>query len=107
MFEILDKAEEKGLLSKPYEEYTEPEAFELIFLPGFTTKEQADEYSGRGVGMDAVRHAMEEIGGTIRIESVYGVGTSFVMEIAYDTNIGKDDDQVRRALIDESLNSRR
>jgi chemotaxis protein histidine kinase CheA len=107
MFELLDKAQEKNLLKKPYEEYTEAEAFELIFLPGFTTRERAGEFSGRGVGLDAVRSGLVEIGGTIRIESVYGVGTTFIMEIAYDMNVGKDRNEKRRALIDESINSRR
>jgi two-component system chemotaxis sensor kinase CheA len=107
MFEILDKAQEKNLLKKPYEEYTEAEAFELIFLPGFTTRESAGEFSGRGVGLDVVRSGLVEIGGTIRIESVYGVGTTFIMEIAYDMNVGKDRNEKRRALIDESINSRR
>lgn len=107
MRQILDKAEKKGMLIKPLEDYTEKEAFDLIFQPGFTTRDKAGDYSGRGVGMDVVRHSMEEIGGTIRIESVYGVGTSFIMEIPYDTGAANNDEAKRRALIDESINSRR
>lgn len=107
MYQILDKAGQKGMLSKPYEEYTEREAFDLIFQPGFTTRDNAGEYSGRGVGMDVVRHSLMEIGGTIRVESVLGVGTSFILEIAYDSSASSNDDAKRRALIDESINSRR
>lgn len=107
MYRLLDKAKAKGILTKPYEEYTEAEAFELIFHPGFTTRSIAGEYSGRGVGMDAARHNLEEIGGTICVESVYGVGTSFIMEIAYDINSGHDDQSKKGALLDESINSRR
>ena len=57
--------------------------------------------------MDAARHNLEEIGGTICVESVYGVGTSFIMEVAYDINSGHDDQSKREALLDESINSRR
>lgn len=107
MYQILDRAQQENLLEKPYGEYTEQEAFDFIFHPGFTTCDEAGEYSGQGVGMDVVRHNLKEIGGTIHIESVYGVGTSFIMEIAYDTHIGNDDRARRRTLIDESINSRR
>lgn len=106
MFEILDKANERGLLEKPYEQYTESEALNLIFHPGFTTKNEVGEYSGRGVGMDAVRHNIKEIGGTIQIESVFGIGTTIIINISYE-NSHIDDAEKRRAVIDESLNSRR
>lgn len=106
--ELLDKAEQKGILKKPKEEYSEKETFELIFEPGFTTRETAGEYSGLGVGMDVVRHSMEEIGGSVQIESTYGAGTKFIMEIAYEISGKTDNSQEnRRALIDESINSRR
>lgn len=107
MYRLLDKAQDKGILVKPYDQYTEAEAFALIFHPGFTTRSDVGEYSGRGVGMDAARHSLEEIGGTIHVESVRGVGTSFVIEIAYDTNTSHDHQGKRRALLDESINSRR
>jgi len=108
MFEILDKAAEKGLLTKPYELYTEAEAIALIFEPGFTTREEVGEYSGRGVGMDAVRHNLMEVGGMVQIESVYGIGTTVIMEIVYlMSDIQKDVEAKKNDLIDESVNSRR
>ena len=49
---ILKLAKENGLLHKPESEMTDREIFNLIFLPGFSTKQKATEFSGRGVGMD-------------------------------------------------------
>lgn len=106
-WKILSKAQQMGMLVKPLQDYTEEEAFELIFQPGFTTAENAGDYSGRGVGMDVVKHSLREIGGTIQIESVLGVGTSFLLDITYDSSINGDDGSKRRALIDESIISRR
>ena len=62
---------------------TDTEVLNLVFLPGFTTKEEADDYSGRGVGMDAVKHNMEEIGGTVQLFSVEGKGSQIRIEMDY------------------------
>lgn len=70
------KAIEKGIL-KPEATLTEKEAFNLIFAPGFSTKEQVTDVSGRGVGMDVVRTNILELGGEIQIESELGKGTCF------------------------------
>jgi len=48
----------------------------LIFLPGFSTSRQVTDLSGRGVGMDSVRAAVERLGGKIEIESRWGSGTT-------------------------------
>jgi two-component system chemotaxis sensor kinase CheA len=50
-------------------------------LPGFSTKEQVTEFSGRGVGMDVVKKNIEKIGGTVTIESVKGQGTTVYFKI--------------------------
>lgn len=55
---------------------------ELIFLPGLTTCKQVTSMAGMGVGMDAVKHAVHEAGGTIVVNSVPGVGTSFKLAFA-------------------------
>ncbi len=60
---ILKKATEKGLLTKPEADMTDKEVYTLIFLPGFSTKEEVTEFSGRGVGMDVVRKNISYIGG--------------------------------------------
>jgi two-component system chemotaxis sensor kinase CheA len=78
---ILQKARINNLLSKPESEMIEREIYNLIFLPGFSTKENVTEFSGRGVGMDVVIKNLEVIGGSVAIESIEGVGTSFTMKI--------------------------
>jgi chemotaxis protein histidine kinase CheA len=53
----------------------------LMFQPGFTTRAEVTETSGRGVGLDVVRSAVEELGGAIEIFTEPGVGTRFVMAL--------------------------
>jgi two-component system chemotaxis sensor kinase CheA len=78
---ILAKAESKGLLKKPAVEYTDREVHNLLTVPGFSTKDDISEYSGRGVGLDVVKVNIERIGGTVIIESVKGLGTNVLMKI--------------------------
>lgn len=59
----------------------DPELFELIFEPGFSTSEQTSRLSGRGVGMDVVRRNVEEVGGVVSVQSEAGVGTEFRIEL--------------------------
>lgn len=65
----------KGII-KATDVLTEVECFKLIFAPGFSTKEQVTETSGRGVGMDVVKTNIEKLGGEIEIESVITKGTT-------------------------------
>jgi two-component system chemotaxis sensor kinase CheA len=51
-----------------------------VFLPGFSSRENIGEFSGRGVGMDAVREQVVKIGGTVEVYSEAGRGTKFVLE---------------------------
>jgi two-component system chemotaxis sensor kinase CheA len=51
-------------------------AIELLFTPGFSTTEAANDISGRGVGMDAVRDRIRELGGEVVVDSVIGEGTT-------------------------------
>ena len=78
---ILKKAIENDLLTKPASEMTEREIFNLLTLPGFSTKESVTEFSGRGVGMDVVKKNIEKIGGTVSIESKLGIGTTVMFKI--------------------------
>jgi two-component system, chemotaxis family, sensor kinase CheA len=73
-----ETAVRKGLL-KPdaAARLSDAEAVQLIFLPGFSSKEQVTEVSGRGVGMDIVRTNIERVGGTVEIETRLGKGTAF------------------------------
>lgn len=78
---ILKKADREGLLRKPKEEYTKSEIIDLVLKSGFTTKEIPEEYSGRGVGMDVIAHNVEELGGTLNIDTKEGVGTKITIRI--------------------------
>jgi two-component system chemotaxis sensor kinase CheA len=73
---IKQKAYEKGLIKETdLERIGDQEAVNLIFAAGFSTAEVVSDLSGRGVGMDVVRTAVEKIDGTVLIESVVGKGT--------------------------------
>jgi chemotaxis protein histidine kinase CheA len=60
---------------------SEREALDLIFLPGFTTREQVSELSGRGVGMDVVKRKVESLGGSVAVQSRIGRGTTVVLRM--------------------------
>jgi len=72
---ILAKAIERGLV-KPDQTLSDDEIHKLIFEPGFSTAEQINNLSGRGVGMDVVRRNIRDLRGTIDIETVEGNGTT-------------------------------
>lgn len=80
---LLDKARRQGLLdpTKPDSAYTDKEVYQFITLPGFSTKEQVTEFSGRGVGMDVVVSNLQSIGGALEIDSVPGYGSTMSLKI--------------------------
>ncbi len=78
---ILKKAEENDLLIKSANEMTDREIYNLIFLPGFSTKDDVTEFSGRGVGMDVVTKNIETVGGSVSIDSIEGVGSTITLKI--------------------------
>lgn len=78
---ILKKAMNNGLLHKETSEMTDKEIYNLIFLPGFSTKENVTEFSGRGVGMDVVTKNIEAIGGSVSVDSVQGKGSTITLKI--------------------------
>ncbi|MDP3671697.1 MAG: chemotaxis protein CheA [Telluria sp.] len=80
------KAVEKGLIGENGAP-TDEDAFQLVFLPGFSTKEVASSVSGRGVGMDVVKTAVEKNRGAVRIESVLGHGTKFAIRLPIELSI--------------------
>ena len=63
------------------EKLSEGQIHKFIFTPGFSTAVQITSVSGRGVGMDVVRNNIDQIGGTIDVKSVAGVGLSFTIKI--------------------------
>ncbi|HKM86996.1 MAG TPA: hybrid sensor histidine kinase/response regulator [Xanthobacteraceae bacterium] len=79
---IQAKAVEKGLASEAeLAAKSEAEICNFIFTPGFSTAAKVTSISGRGVGMDVVRSNIEQIGGTVDLKSVSGVGTTFTIKI--------------------------
>lgn len=78
---VLQKARDKRLFTGNEDEYTETELLELCLLPGFSTRESANEYSGRGVGLDVVRQMVEQFGGHLHLESKKGEGSRFTLHL--------------------------
>jgi two-component system chemotaxis sensor kinase CheA len=77
---LIAKAVEKGLIDDTTV-LTDKQAYELIFLPGFSTAEKLTDISGRGVGMDVVRRNIEALGGNIEISSELGHGTTIAIHL--------------------------
>lgn len=80
------KAIDKGLIGENGAP-NDDDAYQLVFLPGFSTKEVASSVSGRGVGMDVVKTAVEKNRGAIRIESTLGAGTRFAIRLPIELSI--------------------
>jgi two-component system, chemotaxis family, sensor kinase CheA len=79
---IRTKALEVGLLSEAeLAAKSDGEISNIIFSPGFSTAAKITNISGRGVGMDVVRNNIEQIGGTVDLKSVGGVGMTFTIKI--------------------------
>ena len=77
---ILKKAQEKGLVS-PEGSLSEYQIDNLIFEPGFSTADRVTDISGRGVGMDVVKKAIEQLKGKVEIFSTDGKGCRFVIRL--------------------------
>jgi two-component system chemotaxis sensor kinase CheA len=79
---IAAKAVEKNLLSNERaSELSEKEIFDLIFEPGFSSAEQVTELSGRGVGMDVVKTSINQMQGSIKVESKVNQGTKITLRL--------------------------
>lgn len=77
---VLSKAIEKGLISPEQSgTLTREEIISILFQPGFSTAEEITDISGRGVGLDVVKSAIESLKGTINVESEEGKGTTFTL----------------------------
>jgi two-component system, chemotaxis family, sensor histidine kinase and response regulator WspE len=66
---------------------TETELLDFLFLPGFSTKEQVTEVSGRGVGLDVVQSMVHAVRGSVRIASRSGKGTRFVLQLPITVSV--------------------
>jgi two-component system chemotaxis sensor kinase CheA len=77
---IVAKAVDRGLI-KSDEGMSEQDVFRLIFRPGFSTAEAVTNISGRGVGMDVVKRTVEDLRGTVEIDSRAGSGTTIRLRL--------------------------
>ena len=87
---VKDKAIEKNLITwAAAQNMTDQQVYELLFHPGFSTKDQADDFAGRGVGMDVVNTDLKKIRGSISTESEVGKGTTFTIRLPLVLSICK------------------
>ena len=77
---VLARASARGFAPSQRLAATDP-LLDVLCLPGFSTQEQADRASGRGVGMDVVRSVVEEMGGSLAMETQLGRGTRFIIQL--------------------------
>ncbi|TLX77141.1 chemotaxis protein CheA [Labilibacter sediminis] len=83
---ILNKAISKGLIDEGVE-LTKSEIFDLVFMSGFSTKDNVSDLSGRGVGMDVVKRKIGEIRGEVSIDSEPDKGTTITLELPLTLSI--------------------
>ena len=83
---ILELAKTRNLLQKDHD-YSDSEIFELVLLPGFSTRQVANEFSGRGVGMDVVKQMVNHFGGHVEIVSHENQGTIFTIYLPISLSI--------------------
>ncbi len=77
---VLERAKARGL-SHDNTDIDDAALLDLIATPGFSTRDEADRESGRGVGMDVVKKATQELGGRITLATKSGEGTTFTIEL--------------------------
>ena len=79
---LRSKAVEKGLLDRDAaDRLTDLECYNLIFAPGFSTKTEISDVSGRGVGMDVVKTKISQLNGTVNVFSQKGAGSKIVIKV--------------------------
>lgn len=79
---ILNKAISKGIITEADAERMSPhQIYQLVWEPGFSTAEKITEVSGRGMGMDIAKSKIEDINGSVDLDSTPGVGTTFTIKL--------------------------
>ena len=87
---VKSKAVEKNLITwAQAQNLSQQDVYEFLFHPGFSTKDKADDFAGRGVGMDVVATDLGKIRGTITTESEVGLGTTFTIRLPLVLSICK------------------
>jgi two-component system sensor histidine kinase and response regulator WspE len=89
------RAVARGLVAKAVaDQLTELELLEFLFLPGFSTKDQVTEISGRGVGLDVVQSMVKAVGGSVRVATQPGRQTVFTLQLPITMSV------IRALLVD-------
>ena len=89
------RAVARGLVAKAVaDQLSEPELLEFLFLPGFSTKDQVTEISGRGVGLDVVQSMVKAVGGGVRVATQPGRQTVFTLQLPITMSV------IRALLVD-------
>ena len=87
---VKKKAIEKNLITwASAQNLSDQQVYELLFHPGFSTKDEADDFAGRGVGMDVVNTDLKKIRGSVSTESELGKGTTFTIRLPLVLSICK------------------
>ncbi|MBM6644648.1 MULTISPECIES: chemotaxis protein CheA [Bacillus] len=85
---VLEKAIKNGVITETEaNKLTDREVYDLIFQPGFSTAEVVSDLSGRGVGLDVVKHTIHSLGGHLIIDSEEGKGSTFRIELPLTLSI--------------------
>lgn len=85
---IIAKAIDKEIISAQAAlALNDKQVYELIFASGFSTADKISDISGRGVGLDVVKNTIESLGGTVTIDSVYGQGSIFSIQLPLTLSI--------------------
>jgi two-component system chemotaxis sensor kinase CheA len=77
---VISKATEQGLETSRAS-HDSASLLEILCVPGFSTRKQSDRVSGRGIGMDVVRTSVEELGGSLSLQTTLGQGTRFEIQL--------------------------
>ncbi len=73
---------DKGLMDEETaSRLDDKECYNLIFMPGFSTKTEISDVSGRGVGMDVVKTRITQLNGTVEVDSVEGIGSTIIIKV--------------------------
>ncbi|MGJ5675941.1 MAG: response regulator [Nostochopsis sp.] len=83
------KAVQLGLLSADNTSITSNQLLEILFQPGFSTTDQVNEISGRGIGLDIVRSQLQALNGSVTVQSLPGQGTTFILKIPFSMTTEK------------------
>ena len=81
------KAEQQSLIAPNSDNIKDIDLLQLIFTSGFTTAEELTDLAGRGMGMDVVKTNLDQIGGTIEVDTLAEVGTTFTIAVPFKLSV--------------------